>query len=70
MNPIPSQRFLREHGAEAASRLLRPGWSDWVDTMVPQAAQQFHPTRRPSGWRQESKEILATAPGLYYDCGI
>ena len=38
--------------------------------MVPQATQQSQfSTQRPNGWRQESKEILTTAPGLYYDVG-
>lgn len=70
MNPIPCQRFPREHAAEAASPLLRHGWSDWVKAMVPQAAQQPQfSTQRPNGWRQESKDILSNAPGLYYDVG-
>lgn len=70
MNPIPSPRFPREHAKEAASPLLRHGWSDWVKAMVPQADQQPQfSTQRPNGWRQESKEILATAPGLHYDVG-
>ena len=70
MNPTPNQRFPREHAAEAASPLLRHGWSDWVKAMVPQAAlQPQFSAQRPNGWRQESKEILANAPGLYYDVG-
>ena len=72
MNPIPSQRFPREHATKAVSPLHRHGWFDWVKAMVPQAAQQFQfSTRRPHGWRQpESKGILVTVPGLYYDVGF
>ena len=70
MNPTPNQRFPREHAAEAASPLLRHGWSDWVKAMVPQAAlQPQFSTQRPNRWKQESEEILANAPGLYYDVG-
>ena len=70
MNMNSSSRFPREHAAEAASPLLRHRWSDWVKAMVPQPAQQSQfSTQRPNGWRQESKEILATAPGLYFDVG-
>ena len=70
MNMNSSSGFPREHAAEAASPLLRHRWSDWVKAMVPQAAQQSQfSTHRPNGWRQESKEILATAPGLYFDVG-
>ena len=70
MNLNPNQRFPREHAAEAESPLLRHGWSDWVKAIVPQAAQQTEfSTQRLNGWRQESEEILANAPGLYYDVG-
>lgn len=73
MNPITSQLFPREDAAEGESPLLRTGWSDWSDwmkAMLPQDAQQPQfSTQRPNGWTLESEQILATAPGLYYDAG-